>query len=439
MEAGEVRARFGVLGGGYVGLVTSACLARLGFHVCCVDRNEARVEGLRRDEMPFFEAGLAQAVPEGIASGRLNFAQSISAVHGADAIFVCVGTLDEAGEWSAAEVESAVLTIAADAEAPRVVIIRSTLAPGTTTRLVELAQAADPRVELALNPEFSRQGTALADFMQPDRIVLGLTVEADASRALPILRRAYAAIDAPLVVTDAASAELIKIGSNVYLALKAGFANEIGRLSAATGADAAQVVDGIGLDARIGRAYLTPGPGLGGSCLPAQARALPAAARELDVYAPIIGAVDSSNAAQADWVVKTLERSVGDLALKRITILGLTFKAGTDDVRESAALRVARALAAKGAVLCAHDPMGERAAAALLEREGIGLETCPSAQEAIGGCDAVVVTTEWPEYAAIDWEAAAATMRGRSVLDTRYVVDEARATAAGLKVTLLGR
>ena len=199
------------------------------------------------------------------------------------------------------------------------------------------------------------------------------------------------------------------------------------------------MIDGIGLNSRIGSRYMTPGPGLGGSCLPAQARELPAVARELKVSVPIIAAVEGSNAGQAGWVVDLLERSVGDLAMKRICVLGLTFKAGTDDVRESPALRVCRTLAGRGAVLCAHDPMGSATAAAALAADGVAIETCATVEEAARHCDAIVVTTEWPEYRDIDWHLVAGQMRGRVVLDTRFVVDRSRATAAGLKLTVLGR
>jgi UDPglucose 6-dehydrogenase len=413
-----------VIGAGYVGLVTAASLAMLGCVIRCIDRNATRIAGLHRGVMPFFEPGLEDAVAQATAAGRLTFATEATASHGTKAAFVCVGTLDERGDWTARDVRTALIELAADPEAPRTLIVRSTLMPGTTTGLAQLAAGIDPEIEIATNPEFTRQGSAMNDFGHTDRLVFGLTRPVADSQALPILQRAYAGIDAPAVVTDSATSELIKVGSNAFLALKAGFANEIARVSAATGADARAVVDGIGLDPRIERAFLTPGPGFGGSCLPSQSRALPATARELGVVAPILSAADESNVAQAQWVADRLERAVGALPGLRIAILGLTFKAGTSDVRESAALSICRALAAKGAMLTTHDP------AATVDE----FEAAESALVAAQGADAIVIATEWPEYGRLEGTTIANAMRGDTVFDTRSVVDAPSVRAAGLKL-----
>lgn len=424
MGAEEEPFELAVIGAGYVGLVTAASLAGLGHKVTCIDHNAQRIRGLQNGVMPFFETGLGDAIAHTTTAGRLTFATDPSATHGAQAAFICVGTLDQLGEWTSSEVEAALIELAADCEAPRAIIVRSTLMPGTTARLAALAAKIDAHVELATNPEFTRQGSAMADFAHPDRLVFGLTRPATDSRALPILKRAYAGIDAPALVIDAATTELIKVGSNMFLALKAGFANEITRLAAATGADVTTVIDGIGLDPRIGRAFMTPGPGFGGSCLPSQSRALPEAARQLRQATPIIDAVDRSNAQQAEWVADRLELEVGALAGKCIAVLGVTFKAGTADVRESPAARVCHALAERGALVKTHDPM------ATLD----GFPSAPSPEMAASGATAVVVTTDWPEYGDLDWTAIAAAMRGDTVFDTRWVVDAERATIAGLKV-----
>jgi UDPglucose 6-dehydrogenase len=369
----------------------------------------------------------------------LTFSTSTSAGRNAAAVFICVGTLDQRGDWSAREVNRAVSDLASDVGAPRILVVRSTMMPGATARLVQLAADHDESVEIAVNPEFTRQGTAMNDFLHPDRVVVGLTRPAAESRALPILRAAYESIGAPVLVTDAASAEMIKTGSNVFLALKAGFANEMARLSAATGADVATVIDGIGLDKRIGRAYMTPGPGFGGSCLPSQARSVPIAAHEHGVATPIMDAIDSSNGQQAGWVVDSLERVVGDLSGKRICVLGLTFKAGTDDVRESPALRICRALAGRGAIVVAHDPFGARAAREAADRDGFVIDICSTPLDAADGADGIVVATEWPEYGQVEWARAAARSDTPVIVDARGVVDAAAASAAGFRVVVLGR
>jgi UDPglucose 6-dehydrogenase len=436
---GEEELRLAILGAGYVGLVMATCLSTLGFAVRCIDHNVERIKGLQRGEAPFFEPGLSDALRECVAVGRLSFGTSLPETHGAAAVFIAVGTLDEHGEWSAREVNRAVGELAADAEAPRILILRSTVMPGTTNRLAVLAADQDARVEICLNPEFTRQGSAMADFLHPDRVVIGLTRPAIQSRALPILETIYAQAGAPIVVTDAASAELIKVGANAFLAVKAGFANEIARIAAATGADVAQVVDAIGLDGRIGRAYLTPGPGFGGSCLPSQLRSLPARAHEYGVATPLLDAVDVSNGLQAEWVVDQLEEAIGDLANKRVAILGLTFKAGTDDVRESPALTVCKVLAARGASVAGHDPMGREAAARYARAANLGLEVSDSPLSAARAADAVVVATDWPDYHVLDWGPIAAALTGRTVLDARGVVDVACAARFGLSVIVHGR
>jgi UDPglucose 6-dehydrogenase len=428
-----------ILGAGYVGLVTAACLARLGHRVVCIDHDEERVERLRQAIMPFQEPGLDTAVADGVAAGRLIFATRLEASRGADAILVAVGTLDAEGEWSSDQVETAVAEVAAESDAPRAVIIRSTLLPGTTNRLADAARQRDARVDICFNPEFTRQGSAVADYFTPDRIIFGTTQPEESSIALPILRAMYAGIDAPTLVTDALSAELIKIGANAFLALKVGFANELARLAAATGADISQVVDGIGMDRRIGRGFMTPGPGFGGSCLPSQARALPRFAHAADVDAPILDAVDSSNISQARWVVDTAERAAGGLAGQRVALLGLTFKQGTDDVRDSPALAIALELINRGAFVVAHDPVAPTTSQPTTSDGGKAIERADSAVEAACAAVAVIVATDWPEYRTLDWNRIAADMSGTTVVDTRAAVDSVTASAAGLTVLVHGR
>ena len=267
-----------IVGAGYVGLVTSACLAHLGHEVVCLDIDSARVERLISGDLPVHEPGLDELVTEGLDNGRLRFTDDYAAIEGCDLVIVCVGTLDAREEWSDHIVRAAVSDIAADGRLPRAIVIRSTLLPGTARAIAEVAAAIDDSVRLAHNPEFTREATAVSDFLNPDRVIIGVDdhqEDAAAAALVESLRRVYGPLDAPVLVTDLTSAETIKLASNVFLAAKVTFANELSRLAAATGADASAVVDGMGMDQRIVRSFLSPGPGFGGSCFPSQARALP--------------------------------------------------------------------------------------------------------------------------------------------------------------------
>lgn len=426
-----------VLGAGYVGLVTGACLAHLGNHVRVVDIDATRIERLRQGQVPIHEPGLDELVAEGLAKGRLSFHADQSATHGTRLVIVAVGTLDGDGEWTGALVERAVAMLAEDPQAPRHLVVRSTLMPGTAVGLERLARSIDPSVRLCFNPEFTREAVAVRDFLEPDRVVVG--AGADAEDLVAELHELYAPLEKPILDTDLTSAETIKIASNVFLATKISFANELARLCAATGADVHAVVDGMGLDMRIGRSFLSPGPGFGGSCFPSQVRALPALARSVGVEAPLIASVDVSNRGQADWILDGLERiRGGSLAGARIAVLGLTFKAGTDDLRESPALRLAERLVARGAQVVAFDPVATERGVALLAASDVQVEPASTAEAAIAGADAVVVGTEWPEFRQLDWSALAPVMRGSVIADGRRVVDVDAATAAGLTVVTLG-
>ena len=405
-----------IVGAGYVGLVTAACLAHLGNEVRVLERDRARVDGLRRGQLPIREPGLDELVAEGMASGRLTFDSDPASIRGTRLTIVCVGTLDEDGEWTDRVVRRAVLGIAADLEAPRAIVIRSTLLPGTAAGLAAEICAVDPTVELAFNPEFTREATAVNDFLMPDRVVIGVTDPSLADGTLlSDLRRLYAPLKSPVVVTDLTSAEAIKVASNVFLAAKITFANELARLCAALGADVGAVVDGMGLDKRIGRNFLSPGPGFGGSCFPSQARALPQIARRLGVRVAVMDAVWQSNEDQSDWLLDRLEEAAGqDVAGLRVALLGLTFKGGTDDLRESPALRLAHRLVGRGAAVTAFDPASTASGVAQLRAEGVAVANAASAADACDGADAVVVATDWPEFRLVDWGIVAPRMRGRN-------------------------
>jgi UDPglucose 6-dehydrogenase len=427
-----------VLGAGYVGLVTAAGLANLGNTIRCVDTSLERISLLKRGELPFQEPGLAESVEASVASERLSFHQDATAVHGTELVIVAVGTLDVEGEWSDEVVRAAVLDLARDPRAPRTVVIRSTLLPGTAVSMESDARAIDPSLELGLNPEFTREGSAVNDFLNPERVVVGVREPAGDSRVAQMLSHLYEPFGAPIIVTDLTSAETIKVASNVFLAAKITFANELARLSEATGADVQAVVDGMGLDKRIGRQFLSPGPGFGGSCFPSQARALPALAASLGVRAPMMSAIWASNADHAAWLVEQAELGLGrSLRGAHVALLGLTFKAGTDDLRESPALRLGQLLAEERATLALYDPSGDGAVAALAGA-GVAAKACPDAIAACTGADIIMVATEWPEFHELDWEKIADVAAGRLVVDARNVIDASRAAAAGFDVRTMG-
>ena len=433
-----------IVGAGYVGLVTAACLAHVGHEVVCLDVDAARIERIGRGDLPIHEPGLDELVAEGVATERLHFTADYADTRGTDLLIVAVGTLDAEEEWDGAIVRAAVMGIAADRSLPRDIVIRSTLMPGTARALAEEVRAIDSDVRLAHNPEFTREAVAVRDFLAPDRVVIGVDGHDDGGRGTAVadaLRALYAPLDAPVVVTDLTSAETIKVASNVFLAAKITYANEISRLAAAAGADAQAVVDGMGLDKRIVRNFLSPGPGFGGSCFPSQARALPQLAGSFGVQTPLMDAIWPSNVSQADWLLDGLERAAGHpLEGQRVALLGLTFKAGTDDLRESPAIRLGQALAARGATVVAYDPLSLEAGTAELRRlaPGAPVEAAASAAAACEGADAVVVATEWPEFGALDWVAIARTMTGSVVVDGRRIVDTDAAGEAGLRVLALG-
>ena len=428
-----------VLGAGYVGLVTAACLAKLGNEVRCIDRDTARIEGLRHGVMPLHEPGLAELTAAGAASGRLSFHAEQAALHGTTLTIVAVGTLDGGGEWTADIVRRAVLDICRDSRAPRRVAVRSTLLPGTAVAIAREAQLEAADVEIGHNPEFTREGSAVNDFLNPDRVVIGVQDPARPGPLAAALRHIYEPLGAPIVLTDLTSAETIKVASNVYLAAKITFANELARLCAATGADVGAVVDGMGLDRRIGRNFLSPGPGFGGSCFPSQARALPGLAAQVGVRTQLMSAIWPSNAEQADWLAEGAESALGgSLAGRRVALLGLTFKAGTDDLRESPALRLSELIAARGAELALYDPSGAERARAWLAERGHAAEAQADALAACAGAEVIVCATEWPEFRELDWSAVAGSTTGRLIVDARNVVDVAAAREAGFEVLALG-
>ena len=417
-----------VIGTGYVGLTKGACLAHLGHRVTCADIDAAKVAALAEARVPFYEPGLAELVREGVAAGRLRFVLGgAAAVDGADLVFLCVPT-PQADDGSAdlSYVEAAAGSIAATLRPGAVVVNKSTVPVGSAS-VVERIIARDD-VTVVSNPEFLREGSAVADFLRPDRVIIG-TESAEAGRRVAAL---YHSIDAPVLITDPASAETIKYAANAFLATKISFVNAIAAVCEAVGADIGDVIRGIGSDRRIGPDFLRPGPGWGGSCFPKDTRALVSIAEQGGYDFRLLRGVIASNAEQHDRMVAKVRQALGG-SLRGATVAawGLAFKADTDDVRDSPAVAIIDVLLAEGATVRAYDPQ------AVIARQG--LVQVGSALAACEGADALVVLTEWSEFLGADLDGVATRLRTPVVVDTRNVLDPPAAAAAGLTLLGVGR
>ncbi|HEX2627314.1 MAG TPA: UDP-glucose/GDP-mannose dehydrogenase family protein [Candidatus Limnocylindrales bacterium] len=438
---GGDRAHLFVVGAGYVGLVTAVGMARLGHRVTLSDIDEQRIDTLRAGDVPIFEPGLPEALEE--VRERITFTTDATPPADARFSFITVSTpLRDDGLMDLTNVLAVVRRLVTTVPADHVVVVRSTLMPDGPDAIAKVREPGEGGPALVTNPEFLREGSALQDFLKPGRIVAGMLAERDRAAAEEVLAL-YAGIEAPGMIADARSVAMIKIASNVFLAMKVAYANELARLCDAYGANATVVADGLGLDDRIGRSFLDPGPGIGGSCLPEQAVALDVVARTAGVAAPLIGSVAIANDTHRTAIVRRIGSLLGidmdasptPLTGTRVAILGLAFKANTDDVRQSAPLAIAAELASTGASVVGTDP---RAIANALRSEP-GLETAANVDAAVRGADAVLIATEWPEYRSLDWKTLAPTMRGTLVFDTREVADPVVMRDAGLRLVRLGR
>ncbi|TAL05693.1 MAG: UDP-glucose/GDP-mannose dehydrogenase family protein [Chloroflexota bacterium] len=434
--------RVTVVGLGYVGLVTATCLARLGHDVVGLESDSSKLATLDAGDIPYFEPGLANELATQRASGRLRFTgYEGSALQAPEAILICVGTPSDAtGHADLQFVLDVADLIAMTVINDPVILLRSTVPIGTTRRVESRLNEARsskgrPPVPVFANPEFLRTGRAIEDFLRPTRIVIGQTKLAD-SAALSILDRLYASLDAPLILTDAESAELVKNASNAFLAMRVSFVNELAALCDASGANVDDVVAGMADDPRIGGQFMRPGIGYGGSCLPKDVRSLIATAGDYGLEMRIASAVDQVNRAQVPHVLGLLEAGLGrSLKGGRIAILGLAFKPDTDDTRESPALLLVDELRNRGVDVVACDPE----AAKRVRATRPWLEVVDAPMRAVTSADAVVLATEWPSYVALDMEAVAGAMRGRLIVDGRNALDRQAVADAGLTYVGIGR
>src|ERR1700758_1800577 len=391
--------RIAIIGTGYVGLVSGTCFSEFGVSVSCVDQDAAKIAGLRRGEMPIYEPGLAALVAANVAAGRLSFTTDLAAaVAGADAVFIAVGTPSRRGDGHAdlSYVFAAAEAIGRALRGPAVVVTKSTVPVGTGYQVAAILRGtrAKDGVEVAANPEFLREGSAITDFMRPDRVVIG----ADSERSRVVLRRLYRPlylIETPIVFTGLETAELIKYAANGFLAMKITFINEMADLCEKVGADVHDVARGIGLDGRIGRKFLHPGPGYGGSCFPKDTLALVRTAQEAGAPLKIIESVVTVNDERKKNMAKRIVAACGgSVKGKTVGILGLTFKPNTDDMREAPSLDIVPALLAGGARVQAFDPEGMDEAEKLMP----DVVMCRDAYSAMKGADAVAIVTEWNEF-----------------------------------------
>ena len=418
--------RVTVIGAGYVGLTVSACLAELGHTVVCAEKDSAKLTRLREGTVPFHEPGLQDIVHRGLRSGGLAFAGvNEDPAYRSEVIFIAVGTpLSADGRPDLSAVDEAVAAIAPRLDDGQVLVLKSTVPVGTTDRIdAALRHAAGAHRAVACNPEFLSEGSTVADFFHPSRVIIGTHSPA----AVEVLTALYEPFGCPILVTNPRTAEMIKYASNAFLAVKVSFINEIAMICEQVGADIATVGAGMGSDPRIGPHFLKAGIGFGGSCLPKDVRVLAALAREHAVSPSVLEAVLQVNDAQRQQFVEKVEAVLGGIAGKTLAVLGLAFKGGTSDARESPALDIAGRLLARGAVVRAFDPAAEEAAAQTLP----ALVCCPDAYEAADGADAILILTDWPEFEGLDWRRLRKRVRGAVVLDGRGLRVVGPATGEG--------
>jgi len=432
--------RIAMIGSGYVGLVSGACFAQFGHDVVCVDKDEGKIARLRKGEMPIYEPGLDKLVTDNMRAGRLAFGAGLDeAVAGADAVFIAVGTPTRRGDGHAdlSYVYAATAEIADAIRGYTVVVTKSTVPVGTGREVARIIREAQPAAEFDVcsNPEFLREGAAIEDFMKPDRVVIG--VESERARdVMAGIYRPLNLIQTPMVFTNIETAEVTKYAGNAFLATKITFINEIADLCEKVGADVHDVARGIGLDGRIGRKFLHPGPGFGGSCFPKDTLALAYTAREVDAPQTIVEQVIEINSSRKKKMArKVIDFCGGSVSGLTIGVLGLTFKANTDDMRDAPSLDIVPALQAAGARIVAFDPGGMTEAGRMIP----GIAFAKTAYEAATGADVLVVITEWHEFRGLDPRRLKEAMRKPRIVDLRNIFDPEEMRGLGFAYEGVGR
>ncbi|MEN8006808.1 MAG: UDP-glucose/GDP-mannose dehydrogenase family protein [Candidatus Krumholzibacteriota bacterium] len=431
--------RICMVGTGYVGLVSGACMADFGHRVTCVDINEERIQGLVKGIIPFYEPGLDRLVLKNVEEQRLFFTTSLAeGMKDADIVFIAVQTpMSENGEADLKYVMKVGEEIGELLDRYMVVVTKSTVPVGTNRALKKVIASklkADVEFDMASNPEFLREGSSIEDFMRPDRVVIGVESERSEELMREIYRPLYLS-DTPMVKTGIETAELVKYASNSFLAVKISFINEIAKLAEAVGADVFDVAKAMGLDKRIGRKFLHPGLGFGGSCLPKDTNAIVHIAEEAGSEMSIVKSAIAVNRDIPGRAIVKAERLVGDLSGKTVALLGLSFKPNTDDIRSAASLDLVDLLKAKGCRLLAHDP----AAMENFKQVHPDLNYCQSPYEACEGADLAILVTEWNQYRQLDFNWLSEAMAGKAFLDCRNVYDRPHLEKFGFKYDCFGR
>ncbi len=431
--------RIAMIGTGYVGLVSGTCFSEFGVDVVCVDKDVSKIERLKKGEIPIFEPGLDALVASNVKAGRLSFSTDLaSAVKGADAVFIAVGTPSRRGDGHAdlSYVYAAAEEIAHALDDYTVVVTKSTVPVGTGREVEAIIRKIRPDVDVVSNPEFLREGSAINDFMRPDRVVIGT----DSERAREVMRQLYRVlylIEKPIVFTNRETSELIKYAGNAFLAMKITFINEIADLCEAVGADVHDVARGIGLDGRIGRKFLHPGPGYGGSCFPKDTLALVRTARDHDSPMRLIETTVEVNDTRKKALASRVADAVGgDLSGKRVAVLGLTFKPNTDDMRDSPSLDLIPGLIEAGASVHAFDPEGTEEAKRLLPG---GVTYATDAYDTMDGADVLVIVTEWNAFRALDLARVKSLMAAPTIVDLRNIYEPRDMIEKGFAYTCVGR
>lgn len=435
-----------VVGTGYVGLVSGACLADLGSEVICVDKNSAKIDTLKAGDVPIYEPGLQEIITRNVDSGRLSFAYAADeCLNSIDAVLIAVGTPTdpEGGKADTSFVFSAIEELLEKLEHPVVFITKSTVPVGTGKKIAALIQEKRPDLPCSVvsNPEFLREGSAIYDFLHPDRIIVG-TNDKKGRELLQEIYEPLVGRGQALLFTDIASAELIKYASNAFLATKIAFVNEVSDMCERTGADIDLVTKGMGMDQRIGSAYMQVGPGFGGSCFPKDTRALASMAAEYGSDLQIVSSVISSNESRKNSMASKVSAALdGNVKGKTIAMLGLTFKANTDDMRESASLSIIPQLVQEGARLKLYDPEGMEQAKEALLREGLETQLiwAETMEDCVSKADAVVIVTEWPEFQDMDMAWLKHQLTTPLVIDLRNLFSPKEMKLAGFKYISLGR